>query len=76
MKAIKTKFHGPTNYNSARVSANDEDGNRIILSWDHALDTKENHRAAAKALCKKMNWDGGLITGSLRDCYVHVFKNS
>lgn len=73
MKAIKTKFHGPGNVRGSRVSATDEDGNRIVLGWNHALNALENHRGAAYALRDKMQWKGELITGSLSDCYVHVF---
>lgn len=72
MKAIKTKFVPATNYRGSRVSASDENGNRIIISWDHRLDALDNHRSAAQMLCNKMNWDNAFITGSLRHCYVHV----
>ncbi len=74
MKAIKTKYIGATNYRCSRVSASDEDGNRIVLTWCHNLNGEENHRAAAYALRDKMGWKGELITGGLRDCYVHVFE--
>lgn len=73
MKAIKTKYHPPGNVLGSRVSASAEGGNRVVLSWDHGLDTTENHTAAAKALCKKMNWSGELFMGSFEDCYVFVF---
>jgi len=73
MKAIKTKYHGPGSVLGSRVSATAEGGNRVVLSWDHAIDTTENHAAAAKALCKKMHWPGELIMGSLKDGYVFVF---
>jgi hypothetical protein len=78
MKAIKTKYHGPGNVKGSRISATDEDGNRIILSYDHALNAEENHKAAALALISKMKWDRskgykGIIGGSLKACYVWVF---
>jgi len=73
MKAIKTKYHGPGNVLGSRVSASDEDKNRITISWDSELRSEENHIAAVKALCKKMNWHGELTMGSLNDCYVFVF---
>lgn len=74
MKAIKTKFHGPGNVRGSRVSATDEDGHRVVLDWSHTLSSEANHLAAAYALCAKMNWPGELVTGALRNCYVHVFK--
>lgn len=74
MKAIKTTYHGPGNVRASRVKATDTDGNSVYLGWDHTLDSLGNHRAAAYALKAKMAWDGDLITGFLKDCYVHVFK--
>ena len=73
MKAIKTKYHGPTNARGSRVKASDEDMNSITIPWDHALDTTENHTKAAKVLCEKMDWHGELVMGSLKDCYMFVF---
>jgi hypothetical protein len=75
MKAIKTTFHGPGNVRGSRCKATDSDGNSVYLDWNHSLDSLDNHRAAAYALCTKMQWAGDLITGSLKDCYVHVFKD-
>lgn len=72
-KAIKTKYHGPGNVKGSRISATDEDGNRIVLSWDYALDSDGNHKVAARALCDKMGWRGELASGGLKDCIVHVF---
>ena len=74
MKAIVTKFHGPTNVRGSRISATDEDGNRVIVSSDHSLSTDGKHDAAAVALCKKMKWDGVLMRGGLKhgNCYVFV----
>jgi hypothetical protein len=76
MKAIKTKFLPCTNFRGNRIKATDEDGNAVTLSWDHGLNAEENHRAVAYALRDKMGWRGELITGVLRDCYVHVFDPS
>jgi hypothetical protein len=63
MKAIITKYHGPTNSRGSRISASDEDGNRVTVSYDHA--SHDPHRLAAIALCKKMGWTGTLIEGGL-----------
>jgi len=54
--AILTKYLGPTNYRGSRVKAYTEDWH-ITLSWDHALNSDENHAAAALALCKQQGWD-------------------
>jgi len=73
MKAIQTKFHGPTHTKGSRYSARDGDGNRVILSADHALNSDENHKAAALALCAKMHWSPSLIGGGYRNCMYWVF---
>ena len=73
MKAIKTIYLGPTNTKGSRVKATDCDRNSITLSWDCALDSDDNHRAAAKALCDKMKWKGKTAMGGFPDCNVHVF---
>lgn len=72
-KAIKTTFCGPTDRRGSRIRASDTDGNYCYLPWEHALDAIGNHRMAAKMLARRMKWDGKLITGGLKDCYVHVF---
>jgi hypothetical protein len=63
MKAIKTKYLGPTNTKGARIKASDGNGNSIIISWDYELDTDFNHVAAAVSLCEKMGWPAGVTTG-------------
>lgn len=58
LRAIQTKFHGPTNTKGSRVIADDGDGRRIIVSWDHALNSEGNHEAAADQLARKHGWKG------------------
>ncbi len=77
MKAITTKYHGPTNTRGSRVSASDEDGNRVSLPYDHALNQDEMHDAAALALCAKMKWIGhDLMRGHQKQGNVYVFMSS
>ncbi len=73
MKAIVTKYHGPTNFKGSRISASDEDGNRITVSYPYELSGEAVHRKAAQALCDKMGWTGELVGGSLKRGYVFVF---
>lgn len=75
MKAIRTTYLGPTNTKGSRVKATDGDRNSVIISWDYNLNTEENHQAAAKFLCDKMNWQGEMIMGGFLDYNVHVFVN-
>jgi hypothetical protein len=77
MKAISTKYHGPSNTRGSRITADDGDGNRITVSYDHSASMgAEVHSKAAIALCRKMNWDGELIAGATDKGYVFVFSNS
>ena len=75
MKAITTKFHGPTNTRGSRISATDEDGNRVTVSVDHALNTDSRYDAAAIALCQKMGWSGPLMRGGLKHGNVYTFEH-
>lgn len=75
-KAIRTKYHGPTNTRGSRVTATDGDRNWITIEWDHSLTSDQNHRAAAVALCKKLGWTGTLAQGGFPDSCVFVFVNS
>jgi len=76
MKAITTKYHGPTDRKGARVSATDNDGNRITISYPYELSGEAVHRKAAEALCTKMNWPGKIAGGSVKHGYVFVFVDS
>lgn len=75
MKAILTKYHGPTYTRGARISASDEDGNKVYISYPYELSGEAVHRKAAEALKAKMNWQGDLVSGSLKNGYVFVFVN-
>jgi hypothetical protein len=73
MKAIKTKYKGPTDTRGSRIIASDEDGNKVTISYPYELSGEDCHRKAADALCVKMGWTGALIGGSLKNGYVFVF---
>jgi hypothetical protein len=73
MKAIITKYIGPTDTKGSRIKASDEDGHSITISYPHELSGEAVHRKAAEALCQKMNWKGTMVSGSLRNAYVFVF---
>lgn len=86
MKAIKTKFKGPTNTRGSRIIASDQDGNTITKTVSElealarskeqklSMSGEELHQLAAEALRDKMKWTGELIGGSLKNGYVFVFK--
>ena len=75
MKAIITKYHGPTNTKGSRISADDGDGNRCYISYPHHVSGEDVHRLAAEALCAKMGWSGAetLRGGATRTGYAFVF---
>jgi hypothetical protein len=74
-QAITTKYIGPSNVKGSRVKARAAAGS-ITLHWDDALNSEDNHRAAAQAYATKMGWHGKYYQGSLPDdsgyCFVCV----
>ena len=75
MKAIEVKYIGPSGVRGSRIKAYDSDGNQVTLSYDDGLNHDANARAAAEALCKKMNWSGRLVMGSTNRGEVFVFDD-
>ena len=75
MKAITTRFLGPTATKGSRVTASDQDGNRVTIPDRGELDTANAHFAAAEVLCHKMGWGANLAQGSVKDGYVFVFTS-
>ena len=81
MKAIWTKYLGPTDIRGSRVRAVAEIRNGFgaeigcTVGWDDAKSSEQNHDAAAVALCLKMGWPGDLTRGGRPDgCgYVYTF---
>lgn len=79
MTAIETRYLGPTNCRGSRVKAV-ATGSRMIghpdiqitLGWDDALDSEQNHRAAAEALARRQGWHGRWIGGGTDRGYVFV----
>lgn len=71
--AIETHYVGPSNFRGARIVASTESGQRITRSYDHALNSGENHEAAARALADKMGWGGELMGGGTKKGYCFVF---
>lgn len=81
--AIKTKFLGPTNTRGSRVKATACDKGpfataqrQVTVSWDHSLNSQDNHAAAAKALASKLGWDGEWNIADGGDVYIFVRTGS
>jgi hypothetical protein len=72
MKAIWTKYIGPTNFRGSRVKASAE-GVSITVGYDDALNSEDAHAVAALALCWKAGWPGDLYRGGRPDGNGFVF---
>lgn len=78
LRAISTKYLGPTNTNGSRVKAiaRKREGNLPALaltdSWDHSGSIEDNHARVAKLLAVKMEWSGLYIGGGTDDGYTFV----
>lgn len=75
MKAILTKYIGPTNTRPSRIKASDCDGNSVTISCPHELSGEACFRKAADALCQKMGWKGPLVGGGLKNDWVFCFAD-
>lgn len=65
MKAIQTRYLGPTNHRGSRITAWAEGGHRVTIPYPHELSGEAVHRAAAEALCVKLDWPTELVGGGL-----------
>ncbi len=76
MKAITTKYLGPTNYRGSRIKATAEGVKALTLPYPHEFGPGvEAHAPAAIALCRRMGWHGKLIGGGTDKGYVFVFSD-
>ena len=71
MIAIQTKYIGPTDTKPSRIVATTANGQRVTVSYDNA--SRNPHRDAALALCKKVGWTGTLAEGGTKEGSVFVF---
>ena len=83
--AIRTRYYGPGNVMGSRIAAwrADESSPRgdpmsIRVGWNHALDSRDNHRAAIAAYIRAHNaagqdWSGSWVMGAMDDGYVAVW---
>jgi hypothetical protein len=72
-QAIVTKYVGPSNVRGSRIIAKAAAG-RVIVDYDDALNSNENHIAAAKKLAEKFGWVGEWHGGGMPEgngnCFV------
>lgn len=73
MKAITTKYVGPTAAKGARITAFDCDGNKTSICYPHELSGEAVYLKAAQTLAEKMGWTGNMVGGAVKGGYVFVF---
>ena len=74
-QAIQTKYLGPTDFKGARVKAFTP-YHSVTLSWDSALNERENHKIGAMALARKLEWTGVWSGGGTEDGFCFVQASS
>jgi len=72
MQAIVTKYIGPRYVRGSRIKATASAGS-VTLDWDHALNSDQNHLAAAQALVHKFGWGGTWHVGGLPNSTASVW---
>jgi hypothetical protein len=55
LQAITVRYCGPTNHNGSRLIARAEAG-RVVVGWDHSLNTVDNYTRAAMTLAERFGW--------------------
>lgn len=75
MKAIRTKYLGPTNFRGSRIVATAEGGHRLVIPYDYGAND-HGHGEAAIQLARKLGWRGEMVAGGLPDgSTAWVFTN-
>ena len=74
VQAILTKYIGPSNVRGSRIKATASAGS-VTVGYNHALNTEDNHKAAAEALRDKFGWKGDMAQGGLENGYAFVFTS-
>jgi hypothetical protein len=72
-QVIETKYLGPTNTRGARIVAKAGPGRRF-RAYDDALNSHDNHIAAAEAYAKEFFWAGAWRGGCTLEGLVFVLS--
>jgi len=75
MKAITTRYKGPTDTRGSRIVASEPDGRRLTIPYPSNLSAEDAHRLAAEALRDRLEWKGELAQGWIGAGYVFVFAD-
>ena len=75
MKAILTKWLGPTDTKGTRIKAYDSDGNSVTIPIDYGLEDSDNDRAACLALIERLDWNCSILgSGYIKGGRCFVLK--
>jgi len=53
---IATKYLGPTNTRGSRIKAWTSSGLSVVINYDYALNSEDNHVLAAEKIATKVGW--------------------
>lgn len=68
MVTVQTRYIGPTNSRGSRIKAYSEAFPRgVTVSYDHALNSEDNHHAAAEAFIRARGWWDVWVFGGSAD---------
>jgi hypothetical protein len=66
MKAIQTRYYGPTNTRGARIKAWAEGVGSIFVPYPYGRnDGQDAHQYAAECFSDRVGWDNALVGGGL-----------
>lgn len=66
-RVISCKYRGPRGLKGSKIIVDDGNGNRLFYDFSHALGREDKFKAAAQALCDRLNWKGALIGAEHKD---------
>lgn len=74
-QAIVTRYYGPTHTKGSRIIARAEAG-WTSFPYDHALNSADNHAAAARKLADRYGWHGDWIGGAVPNGNGYVWVDT
>lgn len=70
-QAIRTRYHGATNFNGSRIIAS-WGGKKKVFHWQYELSAEGNHLAAAAAVAAELGWNLSPAVGVFDNDYYHT----
>ena len=73
MRAITSRYFGPTNHSLARIIVNDRAGNLRRYVFDYEKSDSSNHQEAVRRFIKELGWDQHYYYGGELHNYGYVW---